>query len=99
MYRPRTWAEIDLGAIRDNMRSVLSRLGPETGVMAVVKADAYGHGAVPVARSALEAGAHALAVGDSGEAIELRESPWTGRHARSNDETFLLWHHLPKSGI
>ena len=74
MYRPRVWAEIDLGAIRENMGKVRSRLGPETKVMAVVKADAYGHGALPVARAALEAGAHALAVGDSGEAIELREA-------------------------
>ena len=74
MYRPRVWAEIDLEAVRENLRALRSRLADTTRVMAVVKADAYGHGAVPVARAALESGAHALAVGDSGEAIELREA-------------------------
>ena len=74
MYRPRSWAEIDLGAVRENFQAVRARLGPSTKVMAVVKADAYGHGSVPAGRAALEAGAHVLGVGDSGEAIELREA-------------------------
>ena len=69
----RTWAEVDLGAIRHNVR-VLKRRAPNSGLMAVVKADAYGHGAVPVARAALEAGADSLAVVTAEEGAELREA-------------------------
>jgi alanine racemase len=64
------WAEIDLGAIRHNTR-VLSRLAAPAELCAVVKADAYGHGAVPVARAALGAGATSLAVAVVEEAVEL----------------------------
>ena len=67
----RTWAEIDLGAIRHNVRALKGR-APGSRLMAVVKADAYGHGAVPVARAALEAGADALAVVTAEEGAELR---------------------------
>ena len=66
----RTWAEVDLGAVRHNVRLLRGRAG--VPLMAVVKADAYGHGAVPVARAALEAGADALAVVTVGEGAELR---------------------------
>jgi len=66
------WVEIDLAAIRGNTRWVLSRLNPATGLMAVVKADAYGHGAVPVARAALAAGAASLGVLSVDEARGLR---------------------------
>ena len=52
-----TWAEIDLEAIRKNVRSFVRHVGSTVQVMAVVKANAYGHGAVPVARATLEAGA------------------------------------------
>src|SRR5436853_3467795 len=69
-YRP-TVAEIDLGAIRSNVRA----LTPERAeLMTVVKADAYGHGAVPVARAALESGATWLGVALVEEGIELREA-------------------------
>jgi alanine racemase len=47
----RTWAEIDLDAIRHNIGVVRSRIGPEAEILAVVKADAYGHGVGPVARA------------------------------------------------
>ncbi len=57
----RTWAEIDLSAIRHNVR-VLKQRAANTDLMAVVKADAYGHGAVEISRAALEAGADSLAV-------------------------------------
>jgi alanine racemase len=67
------WVEIDLGAIRDNTRWVLSRLQPKARLMAVVKADAYGHGAVPVARTALSAGASCLGVLTVDEARGLRQ--------------------------
>jgi alanine racemase len=66
----RTWAEVDLGAVRHNVRALGRRAG--VPLMAVVKADAYGHGAVPVARAALEAGADSLAVVTAEEGAELR---------------------------
>ncbi|HET7480794.1 MAG TPA: alanine racemase [Rubrobacteraceae bacterium] len=67
----RTWAEIDLSAIRHNVRSLKAR-APRSRLMAVVKADAYGHGAVEVARAAVEAGADFLAVVTVEEGMELR---------------------------
>ncbi len=69
----RTWAEVDLAAVRHNVGTLIRRAGG-TPLMAVVKADAYGHGAVPVARAALEAGADALAVVTAEEGAELREA-------------------------
>ncbi len=66
----RTWAEVDLGAVRHNVGLLRRRAG--VPLMAVVKADAYGHGAVPVARAALKAGADALAVVTAEEGAELR---------------------------
>lgn len=69
----RVWAEIDLGALQRNMARVVARLPQGTGVLAVVKADAYGHGAVPVARALLDLpGLWGFGVGDSNEALELR---------------------------
>jgi alanine racemase len=69
----RTWAEIDLGAIRHNVRA-LKRRARSTRLMAVVKADAYGHGSVPVSLAALEAGADSLAVVTVEEGAELRRA-------------------------
>ena len=69
-----TWAEIDLEAIRKNVRSFVRLVGSTVQVMAVVKANAYGHGAVPVAHAALEAGATRLAVHRLTEGIELRQA-------------------------
>jgi len=69
----RTWAEIDLTAIRHNVRNIKQLLAPQTSLMAVVKADAYGHGMVRVARTCLESGADSLAVATIDEAIRLRE--------------------------
>ncbi|MFP3998785.1 MAG: alanine racemase [Desulfobacterales bacterium] len=68
------WAEIDLAAVEQNVRNLREALSPGTKLMAVVKADGYGHGAVPVASSALAAGADCLAVARMGEAIELRHA-------------------------
>ncbi|MFA6003525.1 MAG: alanine racemase [Elusimicrobiota bacterium] len=68
------WVEVDLAAIRANARWVLSRLDPGVRFMAVVKADAYGHGAVPVARAALAAGASCLGVMTMDEARPLRRA-------------------------
>jgi len=69
-----TWAEIDLDAIRFNVRAFQKHVGPKVEIIAVVKANAYGHGAVPVARAALEAGAARLAVHRVIEGIELRRA-------------------------
>jgi len=67
-----TWAEIDLDAIAFNVRAFQRHVGERVQVMAVVKANAYGHGAVPVAGAALGAGASRLAVHRLTEGIELR---------------------------
>lgn len=72
MYRP-AWVEIDLAAVRFNLRTIKAKVG-STKIMAVVKADAYGHGAVEVSRVALEEGAYALAVSNMEEALELRNA-------------------------
>ncbi len=68
----RAWSEIDLGAVRANVAALRRLTG--RGVIAVVKANAYGHGAVPVGRAALEAGARLLAVATVDEALELAEA-------------------------
>ncbi len=68
-----TRAEIDLDAIAHNVRKLHSLVAPAE-IMAVVKADGYGHGAVPVARAALRAGVDWLAVALVEEAEELREA-------------------------
>ena len=69
-----TWAEIDLDAIAFNVRAFKRHVGERVQVFAVVKANAYGHGAVPVARAALEAGATRLAVHRAIEGVELRRA-------------------------
>lgn len=69
-----TWAEIDLDSIERNVQAFKSHIGQGVEVFAVVKANAYGHGAVPVARAALEAGASRLAVHRLIEAVELRQA-------------------------
>ena len=73
MLHERTWTEIDLGALARNLGVVREAAG-EAAVMLVVKADAYGHGAVPVSWHLLQRGVHALGVGDSNEALALREA-------------------------
>lgn len=77
MGRP-TVAEIDLSALRHNYRLLRSFLPPATSVFAVVKADAYGHGAVPVARALSEEGARMLGVATVEEGVELRQAGLTG---------------------
>jgi alanine racemase len=67
------WVEVDLDAIAANLRQLAGEVSPAQ-VMAVVKADAYGHGAVPVARAAVAAGARWLGVALVEEALELRDA-------------------------
>jgi alanine racemase len=68
---PQRWAEVDLGAIRANVRELLRRLPRDCRLIAVVKADGYGHGAAPVATAALAAGAWGLGVSTPEEALQL----------------------------
>jgi alanine racemase len=67
------WAEIDLDAFASNVRLMAARAAPAR-LYAVVKANAYGHGAIACGRAAIEAGAHGLAVVCVDEAAELREA-------------------------
>lgn len=68
-----TYAEIDLGAIRHNVAAFADLIAPSV-VCTVVKADGYGHGDVPVANAAVEAGAEYLAVALVEEGVRLREA-------------------------
>jgi len=83
---PRVEAAVDLGAVRHNV-SLLVAAASGSAIMAVVKAEGYGHGAVPVARAALEAGATWLGVCTLDEALELR--------AAGIGAPVLSWLHLP----
>ncbi|MHC4957415.1 MAG: alanine racemase [Planctomycetota bacterium] len=74
MQHRRVWAEIDLDAVRSNLDRVRCAAGPRKRLMAIVKANAYGHGAVPLAWFLSAQGVDALGVGDSQEAIELRRA-------------------------
>lgn len=73
LYPPRAWAEVDLAAIKHNLRVLRRYLAPAQ-VTAVVKANAYGLGAVPVAKAAIEAGAAGLVVATCEEGQELRRA-------------------------
>ncbi|MEK4750341.1 alanine racemase [Niallia sp. FSL W8-0177] len=68
-----TWVEIDLDAIAYNVGELRKKLHPENKLIAVVKANGYGHGALQVARTALRSGANYLAVAFLDEAISLRK--------------------------
>ena len=68
------WVEIDKSAIRHNVADVRRHMASRTRLMAVVKADGYGHGAVEVSKAMLGAGADRLAVSNVDEAIDLRKA-------------------------
>ena len=67
------WIEVDLAAIRHNVALMKALVGPGVEIIGVVKANAYGHGAGPVAKAALQGGATRLAVVNVAEAVELRQ--------------------------
>lgn len=69
-----TWAEIDLTALLHNLRQAQARCTDGQKILAVVKADAYGHGAVPVSRALAKAGVCHFAVATLEEALELRHA-------------------------
>jgi len=68
-----TFAKIDLDALEHNYRQLRKRVGEDTGIMAVVKADAYGHGGVPVGANLERLGADWFGVAFCEEGIQLRE--------------------------
>ncbi len=72
-YRP-TFIHVNLQAIKNNIKRLKEMLPEHTNIMAVVKANAYGHGAIEVANTALQAGATQLAVASPEEAIQLRDA-------------------------
>jgi alanine racemase len=69
-----TWAEVDLDRFARNVAAIEAAVGPGCAILLVVKADAYGHGAVEIARAALEAGVSMLGVATLHEGIELRSA-------------------------
>lgn len=84
------WVEIDLDAISHNVATLRDLVGPAQ-VMAVVKADGYGHGLIPSARAALAGGATWLAVAQLAEAIEVREA--------GIDAPLLAWIYPPGADL
>ena len=78
LLRP-TWAEIDLPAFKNNIKKIKNRLKRRTKLIAVVKANAYGHMAVQISETALKNGAWALGVSSIEEGISLRENGIKGR--------------------
>ena len=72
--RQRAWVEVCEDAVQANARSLRRSLAPGCTLMAVVKADGYGHGAVPVARAAAAGGASSFGVATLQEGVELRQA-------------------------
>lgn len=69
-----TWVEIDLEAVAGNVRRARELVGPEVDICAVLKADGYGHGAISIARTALNNGVRMLSVACLAEAVTLRRA-------------------------
>ena len=84
--RRAVWAQIDLDAAAHNMRQIRKHVGPDVKIAAVVKANAYGHGSVELAKTFAENGADCFAVSSLDEAVELR------RYAHIDNEIFILGH-------
>lgn len=80
-----TYVKVDLGRIAENMALIRGMVGPDVAVMPVIKANGYGHGAVQIAPTLMEAGASYLAVATLTEALELRD-------AYPNYPLFILGH-------
>lgn len=89
-YRP-TWVEISLDALRHNIEAYRQLLPADVGLMAVVKADGYGHGAAAVAREALVCGASYIGVAFLDEGLELRRAGVTA--------PILVLGYTPEAGI
>ena len=74
----RCWVEVDLAALRHNVAAIHRRIGPNVKLMAVVKADAYGHGLTQIAGALMQCGVDAFAVATLGEALLIRQLGGTG---------------------
>lgn len=88
---PLTWIEIDLDALAANVNALKRHVGERTMLIAVVKANAYGHGAAEIARAALRSGAARLAVARLDEGIQLRQAGITA--------PILIMSYTPASAI
>ena len=88
--QPARSADIDLAAIRHNVATLAAHVAPAK-TMVVVKADAYGHGALPVALAAQAAGAHIIGTAHLEEALALREAGLTGE--------LVAWLHTPDAAF
>jgi alanine racemase len=99
-----TWVEVDLEAVAYNVRQIGQIVGPEAEILAIVKANAYGHGALTVARTALDNGASSCGVAAVSEAVQLREGgvdapilvlgytpAWLAKEALLHDVTLTLY--------
>jgi alanine racemase len=87
----RTWAEIDLDALAHNYKMLRAHVGAHVRFLGVVKADAYGHGAVQVSRTLQDLGADYLAVSSIDEGLELRQNGIT--------MPILILGHTPKEQV
>jgi alanine racemase len=99
-----TWVEVDLEAVAYNVRQIKHIVGPDVEILAVLKADAYGHGAHTVARTALSNGASFCGVASVNEAVKLRDGgvdapilvlgytpAWLAKEALLHDITLTLY--------
>ena len=95
------WAVIDLAAIRHNLRQIREKIGPSVKIIAVVKADGYGHGMLKVSQALLREKVNALAVADLEEGIKLREGGIStpvlvlGPFTKGQVKAFLHYHLTP----
>lgn len=74
MHQYRSWVEVDLDNFIDNLKEIKRLIGPHVDFMQVVKADAYGHGAIEISQVALKNGARMLGVANADEGVQLRVS-------------------------
>jgi len=74
-----TWADVSLSALKHNFRAIQSHVGPAVTICAVVKADAYGHGAIECARALESDGAKRFGVTTTEEGVRLRQAGIAGR--------------------
>ncbi len=71
-HQYRSWVEVDLDNFTHNLQEVRRLIGPQVNILQVVKADAYGHGAIEIANIALKNGACCLGVANADEGVQLR---------------------------
>jgi alanine racemase len=71
--KPASWVEINLSHLEENYRLIRKKIKPSSQIMAVVKADAYGHGLIPIGRALVRLGVPALGVSSIEEGIQIRE--------------------------